>query len=93
MLLGSTTIRPEEVVDHHNCRLGKWYYSEGKQVYGARAEFAAIEAPHAKVHEIARKVTELYQAGMKIEAQQAVDDLTPYTDAVLENLEKLRGDR
>lgn len=90
MLLGSTTIRPEEVVDHRNCRLGKWYYSEGKRVYGARPEFAAIEAPHAKVHEIARRVTELHQAGMKIEAQQAVDELTPYTDAVLENLEKLR---
>lgn len=92
MLLGSTTILPEEVVDHHNCRLGKWYYSEGKRVYGGRPEFAAIEAPHAKVHEIARKVAELHQAGMKIEAQQAVDDLTPYTDAVLENLEKLRSE-
>jgi len=91
MLLGGTSIRPDEVVDHHSCRLGKWYYTEGKRVYGGRPEFAAIEAPHAKVHEIARKVAELHQAGKKIEAQLAVDEITPFTDAVLQNLEKLRG--
>ena len=91
MLLGGTSIRPDEVVDHHSCRLGKWYYSEGKRIYAGRPEFAAIEAPHAKVHEIARKVAELYAAGKKIEAQEAVDEITPFTDAVLENLDKLRG--
>jgi methyl-accepting chemotaxis protein len=93
MLLGGTSIRPDEVVDHHSCRLGKWYYTEGKRVYGGRPEFAAIETPHAKVHEIARKVAELYQDGKKIEAQAAVDEITPFTDAVLQNLEKLRGSK
>jgi methyl-accepting chemotaxis protein len=92
MLLGRAGIKPEEVVDHHHCRLGKWYYSDGKARYGARPEFAAIEAPHAKVHEIARKAVELFQAGKKLEAQDMVDSIDPYTRDVLQHLDELRND-
>ena len=36
--------------DHHNCRLGKWYYSEGKEMFGQTPSYKAVEAPHAAVH-------------------------------------------
>jgi methyl-accepting chemotaxis protein len=90
MLLGRTGINPSEVVDHHHCRLGKWYYSDGKAHFGTHPEFVAIEAPHAKVHEIARKAAELYQAGNKLEAQNMVDSIDPYTREVLTHLDELR---
>lgn len=38
-------------VDHHNCRLGKWYEGEGKEVFGDMASFARLVEPHAKVHD------------------------------------------
>jgi len=91
MLLGSTEIRPEEMADHRHCRLGKWYYGEGMQRFSGNPNFVAIEAPHAKVHEVARKVAELYRDGKKIEAQEMVDNLDPHTGFVLENLDKLRA--
>ena len=90
MLLGSTEIRPDEMADHHHCRLGKWYYGEGQQKFAGNPDFAAIEAPHAKVHEVARKVAELYHAGKKIEAQEMVDNLDPHTGVVLEKLDRIR---
>lgn len=46
-------------VDHHNCRLGKWYYEgEGRQTFGRSPSYAALERPHAGVHEGTRQILE-----------------------------------
>jgi methyl-accepting chemotaxis protein len=37
-------------VDHHGCRLGKWYEGEGKQVFGDTPSFRKLEGPHSRVH-------------------------------------------
>jgi methyl-accepting chemotaxis protein len=37
-------------VDHHQCRLGKWYDTNGKGRFGALPSYGALEAPHARVH-------------------------------------------
>ncbi len=38
-------------VDHHNCRLGKWYYEGGgQQIFGNLMTFKELEEPHAQVH-------------------------------------------
>ncbi|OYY92410.1 MAG: chemotaxis protein [Hydrogenophilales bacterium 28-61-23] len=39
------------MVDHHNCRLGKWYESIGLERFGAMPSFKALERPHARVHD------------------------------------------
>ncbi|MDA3908968.1 MAG: methyl-accepting chemotaxis protein [Sulfurimonas sp.] len=36
--------------DHKECRLGKWYFSKGKERYGHTKNFASIDVPHALVH-------------------------------------------
>ncbi len=47
-------------VDHHNCRLGKWYYEgEGKQYFSRARSYAALEGPHAAVHDGTKEVLEL----------------------------------
>ncbi|MCX6052757.1 MAG: CZB domain-containing protein [Campylobacterales bacterium] len=35
---------------HHDCRLGKWYTSEGKQRFGHSSSYKKMDAPHAVVH-------------------------------------------
>lgn len=38
-------------VDHHNCRLGKWYDGGvGKEQFGMLKSYSRLEAPHATVH-------------------------------------------
>jgi methyl-accepting chemotaxis protein len=38
-------------VDHHSCRLGKWYYEgDGQQIFGNLVAFKELEEPHAQVH-------------------------------------------
>ncbi|RMG49906.1 MAG: chemotaxis protein [Gammaproteobacteria bacterium] len=39
-------------VDHHSCRLGKWYYEGiGQQQFSGLQCYRQLEAPHAEVHE------------------------------------------
>jgi len=37
-------------VDHHNCRLGKWYEGAGRERFGALPAFKTLVQPHARVH-------------------------------------------
>ena len=47
-------------VDHHNCRLGKWYYEgEGKDNFSHTSHYKALETPHSVVHNGTHKVFDI----------------------------------
>ncbi|MFA6196485.1 MAG: methyl-accepting chemotaxis protein [Sulfurimonas sp.] len=47
-------------VDHHNCRLGKWYYEgDGKENFSRTSHYSKLETPHATVHNGTHKVFDL----------------------------------
>jgi uncharacterized phage infection (PIP) family protein YhgE len=48
----------KEYSDHHSCRLGKWYESEGISQFKHSQSFKKMEKPHALVH---NKVNETFQ--------------------------------
>ena len=49
-------------VDHHNCRLGKWYFEgDGNKYFSHTANYKRLNAPHARVHNGTHKVFELIQ--------------------------------
>ncbi|MEW8506968.1 MAG: CZB domain-containing protein [Candidatus Thiodiazotropha sp.] len=51
-----------EFVDHHNCRLGKWYYQgEGSEIFSSSAYYQGLERPHEIVHETTREIFALLQ--------------------------------
>lgn len=41
----------EEMVDHKNCRLGKWYAGIGKENFGRTNAYTKLDIPHAQVHD------------------------------------------
>jgi uncharacterized protein YoxC len=46
-----------EYVDHHNCRLGKWYYEgEGNELYSSSHNYKSLEHPHEIVHKITKDI-------------------------------------
>lgn len=47
-------------VDHHNCRLGKWYEKgEGAEFFKKTASYASLESPHSIVHNATHKIFDL----------------------------------
>ena len=50
-------------VDHHNCRMGKWYDGEGKEAFGDLSSYRSLLDPHSKVHSGVHKAVALLDAG------------------------------
>jgi len=51
-------------VDHHSCRLGKWYETgEGNERFSEVHSFGSMEIPHKKVHENVQIVLEQLESG------------------------------
>jgi len=47
-------------VDHHNCRLGKWYEEgDGKEFFSATKSYPSLVEPHKTVHNGTKGVFEL----------------------------------
>ena len=80
-------------VDHHNCRLGKWYYEgDGKENFSNCHNYPKLETPHATVHNGTHKVFDLMveeSVDMKAivaafeEMEQGSDDVFTTLDAIL----------
>jgi len=47
---GEHSHRDAIAVDHHQCRLGKWYESIGFERFGDMPSYSKLEKPHALVH-------------------------------------------
>lgn len=90
VFMGGSQMKPEEVVDHHHCRLGEWYYEgEGVDCYAQLPGYSALEAPHARVHEVAKEALTAYYAGDYEKAIQYLMDMEKASADVQEALETL----
>jgi len=83
-------------VDHHNCRLGKWYYEgEGKEIFSQTPSYSKLEAPHAIVHNGTHKVFDLI-VKEDIDADALVaafDEMERGSDEVFIILDKILHDK
>lgn len=83
MLMGHAQMRDGEVSDHHSCRFGKWYYSEGMSHYRDNPTFTAIEEPHAEIHKTAADIISAFNSGNVKDAQRLLESLDEPTEKVL----------
>jgi len=63
MLAGRTSLNPDELANHHTCRLGKWYDAITDQAIRQHPAFVALEAPHEKVHHLGIQAAKLFRDG------------------------------
>ncbi len=83
-------------VDHHNCRLGKWYYEgDGKQNFSHTSHYSKLEAPHATVHNGTHKVFDLMvKENYSIdEMVKAFEEMEKGSDAVFSTLDEILHDK
>lgn len=75
MALGGKALDESELKDHTQCRLGKWYYSTGKERFGQVESFRNIEADHVHVHKIGKEIADLSKNGQNELACQKIDEM------------------
>ncbi len=79
-----------ELHDHHQCRLGKWYYGRGRDHYGRLEEFQAMEDMHREIHRIGPRILELLAAGDRDAAQAECVTLLGLKTKILERMQSLQ---
>ncbi len=87
---GEQDVDPSEFVDHTQCYLGKWYYSEGREHCGHLQSFRDIEGPHIELHRLAREIYELKRAGRLDEAKEKLIRIKDVARLIVHNLDRLK---
>jgi len=83
-------------VDHHNCRLGKWYYEgDGKENFSNTSHYKNLESPHATVHNGTHKVFDLMvQEDVNIDALiAAFNEMEDGSNKVFSTLDEILQDK
>jgi methyl-accepting chemotaxis protein len=78
--------RSDAVPDHHSCRLGKWYDGLDDEEVRRLPAYAALAAPHERVHAAARAALTQHEAGHHDEALEELSHLYEASNRVLVNL-------
>jgi len=84
-----------QFVDHHSCRLGKWYYEgDGKQYFARSLNYGALEQPHAEVHNSTHHVFDLIeqQPLNYTNLMEVIAKMESGSDGVFDILDRIRGD-
>ena len=80
-------------VDHHNCRLGKWYLEgEGKKYFSHLPSYIKLEKPHSVIHNSTHKIFNIlknYEENSSFYFQRLKNELTFMEDASKEVFEIL----
>jgi methyl-accepting chemotaxis protein len=83
-------LEADKLPDHHSCRFGKWYDGLGKESYGNRPGFRAIEDPHARLHRLARESVAALNLGEERKAHEKFQDLTEVSQQIIALLQQLK---
>ncbi len=79
-------------VDHHNCRLGKWYYEgEGADFFRKTSSYSSLESPHSIVHNSTHKIFDLMKSE-EIGSDQFVkvfEEMEHASDGVFATLDRM----
>ncbi|BCB96902.1 hypothetical protein JZK55_18240 [Dissulfurispira thermophila] len=89
-LKGDTTLDPSQLSDHHNCRFGKWYFGEGKEICGNLPSFRAIDEPHARIHALAKEAVAAYNSGDKLKAERIYKEMEDISDQIASLLDGIK---
>ena len=91
MLWGNIDLDASNVRDHTTCRLGKWYASKGKELFGNLPEFQQLEKDHARFHSCCAEAIDAYHANKQRQLDELMEELSDVSSNVIGNLEKLKN--
>ncbi|MCU7795661.1 MAG: CZB domain-containing protein [Candidatus Thiodiazotropha sp. (ex Myrtea spinifera)] len=87
-------------VDHHSCRLGKWYYEGiGKEAFGHTQAFRDLETPHMEVHNAGHSalgyLSEDWQKDTELQGKILVtyQDMEHASDRVMDRIDAMINEK
>lgn len=91
-ITGDRHIDRSEAVSDRDCALGVWYFGPGMAEFGHLKAMQAIEAPHARLHELVHEIMDLTDAGKRDEAFKKLEELGPISETIVELLHEVEDE-
>ena len=91
MLLGYEQIDIDHIGNHHDCRLGKWYYTMGLTVFSNNKIFKDIEKPHEQLHILAKKAVLAYDKNEIKTAEASLNEMGQVSVQIISLIDKLKS--
>ena len=86
--MGTTTLNPEDLPGHMECRLGLWYYGDDDPL-AAMPAFRAMETPHRAVHTHAVEALQCFKSHDLAGVLQAIAAMEQANLAVMDKMSEL----
>ncbi|WP_086482044.1 methyl-accepting chemotaxis protein [Oceanospirillum sanctuarii] len=85
--LGLNRKSAKDFTDHHQCRLGKWYYQgDGRERFSSLHNFSHLEAPHEAVHREGQAAVAAAQSGDCVTALRHLEAMEQQSGLVVDVL-------
>ncbi|MEN6586187.1 MAG: CZB domain-containing protein [Sulfuricella sp.] len=79
-----------EFADHHNCRLGKWYFEgEGHDCFSKLAGFREVDEPHKRFHDSGMEAIRQFHDGEYMKGFAAIAAMENASMKVLAELDHI----
>lgn len=91
MIAGREGLNPDELADHHSCRLGKWYDAVEDERYKNNPDFARLIEPHKNVHAHGIQAVRHFNGGDLKAALEEIEKVEDASRDVLTILGKLES--
>ncbi len=88
---GKVSLTEAGLGDHTTCQFGQWYYTSGKRDFGNYPEFQAVEAPHARFHQLEHEIVSLVNRGQTQQAERLLAEAFRMKDEIVSRLDALAG--
>lgn len=89
-LKGNMSLDPSHLPDHRDCKFGKWYFGEGMNLCGNLHSFKTIDAPHMKIHALAKEAVSEFNSGDKTRAETTYRNMENISAEIGTLLEKIK---
>lgn len=91
LMWGNVELNAADVEDHAVCRLGKWYFAEGREKYGHMPEFETLGIVHEQFHKLCAATIRAYDDKHMQEVERNLPEIDRLSEEVLSILDKIKS--
>ena len=89
-VIGDAPLEASGLPTHRTCRFGKWYDNDGKTICGELSSFKAIDAPHERIHALAKEAVAAVNSGNQGKANQLMQEVENVSHTIMDSLDSIR---
>ena len=89
LLEGEKPISDADLVSHHQCTFGRWYYNQGIANYGHIPAMKQIESPHERLHQRIKECVTLVRKGNHPGATEKLTEIDALSKQIVDLLNQV----